>query len=67
MPGIEKEGCGWDSNNVTDGIGQMPVVYMIRIDKGSISESQKETENETCQRQMEIKQPFFIALFYRRV
>jgi hypothetical protein len=40
MPGIEKEGCGWDSNDVTDGIGQMPVVYMIRIDKGSISESQ---------------------------
>ena len=66
MPGIEKEGCGWDCNDVTDGIGQMPVIYMIRIDIGSISENQKETEYKTYQCTEEIDQPSFIALLYRR-
>jgi hypothetical protein len=65
--GIEKERRGRNRNNVADGIGQMPVIYMVRIDERSVSVSQKETESEAYQRPKEVNQPSFIALHDWRI
>ena len=66
LHGIEEKSSSRDSNNITNGIGQVPVIDMICIDVGPISEIEKPPDPGTQHAKEEANQPFPIALLHGR-
>lgn len=67
LHGIKEECGGRDRHDIADGIGQMPVIDMIRIDDRPIEVGQQPAKQETQDGAEQEEEPPSSTLFNRRI